>query len=74
MDLIKRGYVGDRTRVEVGDSEILVEVNSGIRQGCTASLLIFKLITYKIIEELSRRTGGVRLGGVKVEFLFFAGN
>ena len=73
MDLIKRGYVGDRTRMEVGDSEILVEVNSGIRQGCTASLLIFKLITYKTIEEHSRRAGGVILGGVKVDSLFFCG-
>ena len=72
VDLIKRGYVGDRTRVEVGDSKVLVEVNSGIRQGCTASPLIFKLITYKIIEELSRRAEGVRLGGVKIGSLFFA--
>ena len=72
VDLIKKGYVGDRTRVEVGDSKVLVEMNSGIRQGCTASALIFKMVTYKIIEELSRRAEGVRLGGVKVGSLFFA--
>ena len=55
VDMIKRGYVGDRTKVEVGDSKVLVEVNSGIRQGCTALPLIFKLITFKIIEEYHSR-------------------
>ena len=72
IDLVRRGYVGDRTRVGVGDREVLIDVNSGIRQGCTASPLIFKLITYKIIEELNRRSGGVRLGGMKIASLFFA--
>ena len=72
IDMIRRGYVGDRTRVEIGGRELLMEIDSGIRQGCTASPLIFKLITYKIIEELKRRTSGVVVGGVKVSSLFFA--
>lgn len=50
----------------------MIEVSSGIRQGCTASPLFFKLITYKIIEKLKVSARGVRLGGEKITSMFFA--
>ena len=40
IDLIKRGYDGDRTRTEVGNGNVMMDINSGIRQGCTASPLL----------------------------------
>ena len=46
---------------------------SGIRQGCTASTVLFKLITYKIIEEM-RKTEGIKIIGPKITCLFYAGD
>ena len=56
--------------MEVGDREVKMDINSGIRRGCTASPLLFKMVTYKIIEELRKRAGGVRSEGMKVGSLF----
>ena len=50
---------------------IEIEVTSGIRQGCTASTVLFKLITYKIIEEM-RKTEGIQILGPKITCLFYA--
>ena len=36
--------------IEMDERSIEMEVESGIRQGCTASTVLFKLITYRIIE------------------------
>ena len=48
-----------------------VVLASGIRQGCTASTVLFKLITYKIIEEM-RETEGIQILGPKITCLFYA--
>ena len=40
-------------------------------QGCTASTVLFKLITYKIIEEM-RKTEGIQILGPKITCLFYA--
>ena len=61
LDFVVRVYCGDETELEVGGSRIRMRVESGIRQGCTGSPAIFKLITYKIIREL--RSQGRRGGG-----------
>lgn len=72
VDFVKRIYTGDSTIIQMGEGEdIEMKVESGIRQGCTASTLFFKLITYKIIEAL-QRTRGVRTGSSKVTCLFYA--
>ena len=65
-------YCGDKTVIEMGGGGVEIEVDSGIRQGCTASPLFFKLITYQIIDELRMVTQGVRMGGKKLNSLFFA--
>ena len=53
IDFIVRTYREDSTKIQLEkNKEIEIEVTSGIRQGCTASTVLFKLITYKIIEEI----------------------
>ena len=43
-------YTDDRTDIVTGgETEIKMTVSSGIRQGCTASTTLFKLLTYVII-------------------------
>ena len=59
IDFISRVYRGDSTVIGMEDNrEIEIDIDNGIRQGCTASTVIFKLVTYKIIEELNRGVMG----------------
>ena len=59
IDFIVRIYVGDSTKIQLEkNKEIEIEVTSGIRQGCTVSTVLFKLITYKIIEEIKKKQKG----------------
>ena len=44
-----------------------MEITSGIRQGCSISTLLFKLITFNIIEELEEK-------GVVYEVADYKGN
>ena len=69
---IVRIYREDRTKIQLEkNKEIEIEVTSGIRQGCTASTVLFKLITYKIIEEM-RKTEGIQISGPKITCHFYA--
>ena len=73
IDFISRVYTGDRTKIGIGgDKEIEIELESGIRQGCTASTVLFKMVTYKIIEGMNRQCEGVNIGGYLIRCLFFA--
>ena len=61
IDFIVRIYTEDSTKIQLEkNKEIEIEVTSGIRQGCTASTVLFKLITYKIKEEM-RKTEGIQI-------------
>ena len=72
LDFIVRIYREDSTKIQLEkNKEIEIEVTSGIRQGCTASTVLFKLITYKIIEEM-RKTEGIQILGPKITCLFYA--
>ena len=72
IDFIVRIYREDSTKIQLEkNKEIEIEVTSGIRQGCTASTVLFKLITYKIIEE-TRKTEGIQILGPKITCLFYA--
>ena len=56
IDFIVRIYKEDSTKIQLEkNKEIEIEVTSGIREGYTASTVLFKLITYKIIEKMRRR-------------------
>ena len=56
----------------MGDREGRINVTSGVRQGCTASTVLFKIITYEIIKELEARGEGFVIGGIRLSSLFFA--
>ena len=72
IDMMVSLYVGDKTRVGWGKQEILIDIESGIRQGCTVSPLLFKLLTYRIIDEVRNKVDGVWIEGKKINSLFFA--
>ena len=73
IDFIVRIYREDSTKIQLEkNKEIEIEVTSGIRQGCTASTVLFKLITYKIIEKKMRKTEGIKILGPKITCHFYA--
>merc|ERR1711913_92345 len=55
IDLIVQMYQEDCTIIKLGKMNKKVEVTSGIRQGCCISTLLFKLVTFKIIDELREK-------------------
>merc|ERR1712055_1041743 len=52
INLIVQMYEGDKTTIQLGKMKRTVEVTGGIRQGCSISTLLFKMVTYTIIEDL----------------------
>ena len=45
-------YEGDSTIIQLGRMRKKIEVTGGIRQGCCISTLLFKMVTYTIIDDL----------------------
>merc|ERR1711888_285888 len=54
IDLIVQMYRDDYTIIKLGNMEEKMEITGGIRQGCCISTLLFKLITFKVIEKLRK--------------------
>merc|ERR1712121_582964 len=54
IDLIVQMYKDDHTVIKLGNMVEKIEVTGGIRQGCCISTLLFKLITFKVIESLRK--------------------
>merc|ERR1711888_489321 len=54
IDLIVQMYRDDYTVIKLGNMLEKIEVTGGIRQGCCISTLLFKLITFKVIEKLRK--------------------
>ena len=48
-------YEGDSTTIQLGKMRSNIEVTSGIRQGCSISTLLFKMVTFTMIEEINNR-------------------
>ena len=65
-------YEGDRTTIQLGKMKSTIEVTSGIRQGCCISTLLFKLITFTIIEELNTRAPKYKIGAYEGNSLWLA--
>lgn len=73
IDIIANIYKGDRTVIqERNGNDINIDVTSGIKQGCTGSTTLFKLITYKILEDLEENGKGFEDKNFKLNALFFA--
>merc|ERR1712033_11940 len=49
-------YKDDYTILKLGNMEEKMEITGGIRQGCCISTLLFKLVTFKVIEKLREET------------------
>ena len=58
--------------VTLGELEEEMEVNSGIKQGCTASTTLFKIITYKIMSSIEEKGDEYEVDNQKISTLFFA--
>ena len=66
-------YQGDRTFVELDEEHKFdIEVTCRIKQGCTVSTTLFKLITYKIIKKLNETRQGYKDEMFKINSLFYA--
>ena len=52
INLIVQMYEGDSTIIQLGRMRKKIEVTGGIRQGCCISTLLFKMVTYTIIDDL----------------------
>ena len=75
MEVIAKLYDGDITKMKLEEEqELSIPVPSGIRQGCTVSTALFKLVTYKIMKKLEELNKGFEDEVFKVTSLFFAGD
>ena len=72
IDAIANIYRNDYTEVQFGVIRREIEITSGIRQGCTGSTILFKIVTYMIMAELDRRGTGYNDEHIKIKSLFFA--
>ena len=66
-------YTEDIVEINLGgDFKENIVASSGIRQGCTLSSTLFKLITYRIIKEMEIQTKGYQTGDIEIRTLFYA--
>ena len=71
-ELLMDIYSGDHTLIEMMGEERRLEINAGIRQGCTLSTELFKLVTIEIIKNLERHGDTFRIRDLDLSSLFFA--
>ena len=73
IDAVTNIYQGDETTIRLNDDTAEeLEVTSGIRQGCTGSTTLFKIVTYIIMKEIHKTTLGFRSEEFYTPVLFFA--
>ena len=60
--MIIQMYEGDKTTIQLGRMKKTIEVTSGIRQGCSISTLLFKMVTFTIIEDLKKKADIYNIG------------
>ena len=72
INLIVQMYENDKTTIHLGKLKETIEVTCGIRQGCSISTLLFKLVTFTIIEELRNNADLYKIGKYKGNSLWLA--
>jgi len=72
INIIVQMYENDRTTIHLGKLKETIEVTCGIRQGCSISTLLFKLVTFTIIEELRNNTDLYKIGKYNGNSLWLA--
>ena len=72
INMIIQMYEGDKTTIQLGKLKKTIEVTSGIRQGCSISTLLFKMVTFTIIEKLNEKVEACKIGAYKGNSLWLA--
>ena len=72
INIVANIYTKDETIIKMGDREENIKIGSGIKQGCTASTVFFKLITYEIMKEIEEKGEKFELEDININSLFFA--
>ena len=73
IDVIAEIYTGDSTKICLRkDMEENMEITSGIRQGCTCSSVMFKMVTFAIMRKLEQTSDGFSDKHFKINSLYFA--
>ena len=73
IDATAQIYQGDSTTIKLNDrTEAVIDVTSGIRQGCNGSTTSFKIITYVIAKALTATGLGFKNDTVHIPVLLFA--
>ena len=73
FDIVAEIYKNESTKIKLGEgSEIDFEITNGIRQGCNLSPTIFKMITYRIIEEVQYKCKGFNYDDLKINCILYA--
>jgi hypothetical protein len=76
INVIANIYLNDTSEVYLGDKKIMdINVTSGIKQGCKISPILFKLLTFCVIEDLNDEKNSFKSFNnniVKICSLFFA--
>ena len=72
IELIVQMYEGDSTVIKLGKLKEKVEVTGGIRQGCCISTLLFKLVTFTMIDDLRTKADKFKIGKFEDNSLWLA--
>ena len=73
IDILYEVYRGDETKLFINNEECAtIKVNTGIRQGCNCSGLLFIMVTYYIIGKIQRSGLGYRDIDFTIPCLFYA--
>ena len=73
IDTIVQIYSNDSTVMNLRDNlKIKFNITSGIRQGCTLSSTIFKMVTYKIMDSIEKECKGIKINDMNINALFYA--
>merc|ERR1712106_1207774 len=70
IDIVANIYTNDKTEIKMGEREEKIEINSGIKQGCTASTVFFKMVTYEVIKKLEEEGEEFMVENIKINSSF----